>query len=73
MSTPLNTLFGEKIMLKLIIEQKGLLFNIPEISSIKTPAEVLILPNNLHEVISYLDTNGVEDYKVISVADLPNE
>lgn len=60
-------------MLKLIIEQKGLLFNIPEISSIKTPAEVLVLPNNLYEVISYLNTNGVEDYKVVSYADRPDK
>ena len=60
-------------MLKLIIKQKGLLFNIPEILSIKTPAELLMLPYNLHEVISYLNTNGVEDFKVVSYADLPNK
>jgi hypothetical protein len=57
-------------MLKLIIEQKGLLFNIPEISSIKTPSEVLILPKDLYAVMSYLNTNGVEDYKLVSFADL---
>ena len=60
-------------MLKLIIEQKGLLFNIPEFSSIMTPAEVLILPKDLYEVMDYLNNNGVEDYKVVSVADLPDK
>ena len=53
-------------MLKLIIKQKGLLLNLPGISEIRTPAEVRIPFKALNEVISYLNANGVEDYKVVS-------
>ena len=60
-------------MLKLNIKQKGLLLNLPGISVVRTPAEVRISSKNLNEVISYLNANGVEDYKVVSFVDNLNK
>jgi len=56
-------------MLKLIIKEKGMLLNLPEIEPIRTPAVIRISPKNLKGVMSYLNTHGVEDFKVVSFAD----
>lgn len=56
-------------MLKLIIKQKGLLLNLPEMPPVRTPAVIRISPKNLRGVMSYLNMHGVEDLKVVSFVD----
>ena len=56
-------------MLKLIIKEKGLLLNLPEMPIVRTPAVIGKSPKKLKGVMSYLNTHGVENFKVVSFVD----